>query len=330
MEIIKKVFLILCFLITGCSPVSYMNIDVLEPAEITLPPSVQSFAVGIKKDALQNDYKDNKEEVEDFFSRNYFWGINNTLSQSPRIKYLYLYDDKPIGANNKSLFMQIQWDSVEQICEKTHSDALIAIEYYTTADTIYINYDKEAYRHRVRLLHIHTTLWRIYDPVKKNVLDEYLQKDTVIWMGQGIRTAEALEDIPGIIDAGGTACYQSAEKYGLRIAPVWESERRKIYSPCKSGMWNAYQQLKQDQWQKASQKWINIIEDPEVKQDIQWKAAYNMAVLSEIRDELTIAVEWAKKAYELSANARDIQAYLTLLRERIKDKERIYKQLSVE
>ncbi len=328
-QTLKAGVLFLCFLITGCSPVSYMDLEVLEPAEIILPPSVQSFAVGIKKDALQNEYKNQKEQVKDYYAQNYFSGINNSLSRSPRVKYLYLFDDREIGMNNENLFMQIHWDTVEQICEKTHSDALIAIEYFMTADTIYVGYSKEAYRHKVRLLHIHTTLWRVYDPGRKKVLDEYLQKDTLIWKGQGIRTAEAMESIPDIIDAGGTACYQSAEKYGLRIAPAWENVQRKIHSPCKSGMWKAYQNLKQDQWQDASQAWINIIEDPEIEKNIKWKAAYNMAVLSEIRDKLNVAVEWAKKAYELSDNENEVKSYLNLLKEREKNKEKIYKQIPV-
>ncbi len=328
-QALKTGFFVLCLLITGCSPVSYMNLEVLEPAEIILPPSVQTFAVGIKKDALQNEYKNQKEQVEDYYARNYFLGINSSLSRSPRVKYLYLYDDREFGMNNDNLFMQIHWDTIEQICEKTHSDALIAIEYFMTADTIYVDYIKEAYRHQVRLLHIHSTLWRVYDPGRKKVLDEYLQKDTLVWKGQGIRTAEAMESIPDIIDAGGTACYQSAEKYGLRIAPAWENVQRKIHSPCKSGMWNAYQKLKQDQWKVASRVWINIIEAPGIEKDLKWKAAYNMAVLSEIRDRLNVAVEWGKKAYELSGNANEVKAYLDLLKVRKKNKEKIYKQIPV-
>ena len=77
-------------------------------------------------------------------------------------------------------------------------------------------------------------------------------------------------------------------------------------------------------WKGAMELWKK--EALNSKQKISWHANYNMAVAAEREGNLDLALQWAKKAYEIGGKSAAAQ-YINILNNRIAEQKRLDEQM---
>lgn len=320
-----QVFMLIILLGSGgCKNISYVPIDILRPAQTELPSSARHFAVGIRKSAA--DPKHNNEQLNTYVEENYMDGVLDMLDKTPRVDSVCHYGSE-MGKKKRKPFQQLHWDTVEKICNATQTEALVSLEYYAYSDTIVFGYNRQNYRYNVVLETKDMALWRVYQPEPKQIVDEYLLKDTLTWTEEAITTRYALEELPSLLNARGESSYRAGVRYGKRIVPVWRKKQRKMFSKWTTReMRKAKKLAEKNNWLAAATLWKRLYYNTDKNNEIRWKSAYNMALASELKDELQGALDWINKASEISDNS-DIKDYKKRLKKRIKNKKVLRKQL---
>jgi len=122
-------------------------------------------------------------------------------------------------------------------------------------------------------------------------------------------------------DAG----YFAGKQYAARISPTWIWVSRHYFVKGNDDFKDAEYKVKARRWEDAAEIWKKYVNDPDMK--IAGRACYNMALASEIFGKFDIALDWAQKAYA-DYHLRDAQRYIDILQNRIREAERLNKQMS--
>jgi hypothetical protein len=115
----------------------------------------------------------------------------------------------------------------------------------------------------------------------------------------------------------------AGEQYGFRISPMWVKVNRTYYIGKHEELKNAKQYVKRGDWDTAIEIWMPLTDDVDVK--ISARAAFNMALASELKGSLDTAIEWAKKAQKLGD--KKAYNYINVLQKRKMDEEKLKQQL---
>ncbi|MCX6233611.1 MAG: DUF6340 family protein, partial [Bacteroidetes bacterium] len=169
--------------------------------------------------------------------------------------------------------------------------------------------------------------WRIYDPVNKSIADMNIYSFDRRWDKTASSPGEALGQLPSKRNAINQTGIYAGEQYGIRISPVWAHVTRSYYSKGQEDLELAKRYVKTNEWEKAAEVWKKLAFNPD--RELAGKAAYNMALASEMKGELDIAREWAKKSYEEFGNKKAL-GYLKIIERRIGDQEDLKRQMGDE
>jgi len=316
--------------LTSCYSVSTYYVSVLQPAEITLPPDIRNVSIcpGTKArhpDKGKLDSLDNIRLKQDI---NYYDhcgeslnGLAEILGYSPRFDKVVVKDSVPAPDSESD---SLSWSDIIGICREDSTDALVALEYFYLTDVFDINSFLD-FECTIVYSIINYSAWKIYDPRNFNIADDYTLRDTLYWERYDFYCDNALRKFPeptAIIDE---SFYWTGNKYGLRIAPLWDDNiERKYYSSGNKRMRDAAVHVKRNQWSEAIELWRSLADHP--NKILASKACYNMALACEIEDKPDLALEWAKKSYSLYGHPASA-AYIKILASRVKDKEKLDSQM---
>jgi hypothetical protein len=117
---------------------------------------------------------------------------------------------------------------------------------------------------------------------------------------------------------------QAGEKYGFRISPVWLKVNRTYYIGKHEDLKNAKEYVIREDWDSAIEIWLALTNEEDLK--IANRAAFNMALASEIKGSLKTAIDWAKKAQKLGN--KKAYNYINVLTSRLMDEEKLKQQLN--
>ncbi len=321
--------LILLLLLVGCSPMAEISIQVMEPAEITLPSYINQVAFINHSYIPRHDGEDTsgftREEIYIFdtvVSNQIFLGLKNGLNESPlfdldsiRIMQFRRNDTidflKPLDRNQLSILKQ-----------SDQAEALISLEYYRMRDTISVDsYQMDFIAIRRIISH---TVWRIYDLTLDTVMDEYMLKDTTEWYVIGDDSYDLVLSLPEFINSLRTAGYNAGLKYGQRISPSWFDVPRYYHTSGGKDMRIARRKAAQSDWKGASDIWKKLAYQENERTAA--KASFNMALVCEMEDLLIPALDWAIKSY-LIRQDRVTKEYIDLLKNRYEKQKVIKTQL---
>jgi len=168
-----------------------------------------------------------------------------------------------------------------------------------------------------------SSLWKIFDRQKGRFIDDYLQKDTLFWDAAGSSEEEVIEQMPRLHTAAVQSCYYAGMKYAERIAPLWLDERRFVLVPNNWDFYRAVEYVQQNQWLDAIEVWRRHAYGKNRR--LAAMACYNMAVASELYDNLDAALDWAARSY-LIKNKKYVEEYIQLLENRKKIKLQMQQQ----
>jgi hypothetical protein len=319
--------LIFFFLILAACSTARINISVLQPAEISIPLSIQKVSLfpgagipdppgtfdSINCVKLKPDYDYNR------IKRGYMEGIYEIIQQSPRFKRVLLTDTCYENLISEGV---VSWGELREICIHDSTDAVLLLKKTVTYDIL--DYFSEDEYCGLRYNLVSHTKWCFYDPFSMVASDDFIFTDFNNYE-QGVTCGlhPPVSNIAGILY---DACVLTGNRIGEQICPSWKDDVQRIIfkGPGKS-LIQAYFLASHSQWNQAAVIWNDLSNSP--NRNEACRASYNLAITWERDDDLEQAKEWALYADSLRSSKR-IEGYLKILDQRIRLKAELDNQMT--
>ena len=317
----------------SCSSTNLMSLSVLEPAPVSLPSYIKT--VGIVNRSRASEQAKIIDIIDKVFSlegKNLdkegadagMTGLTDELMKNNRFTEVKPLTGIDLRTPTPGIFpAPLPWDVVEKICRDNNTDALFAIELFDTDSKISYSASQvslhtplgnvPAIEHKADMQTMVKTGWRIYDPIGKNILDEYPIARYLTFSGKGINPMLAAAAIIDRKEAVKETGNKTGHDYAFRIMPYWIRVSRDYYVKGTDNFTIARRKAQTGNWNQAGELWQKETLNADGK--IAGRACYNMAIISEINGDLDKAIQWAQKAYE-NYNNRIALNYVRILQNR--------------
>ncbi|MEZ4891782.1 MAG: DUF6340 family protein [Saprospiraceae bacterium] len=283
-------------------------------------------------EAIGQDRKSRQEAVA---------GLTNALTRTPRFQIKNTGIEMTGSKAGGNMPRPLDWEEIEKICKDYDTDAVVTIESFDSDNSrsavkhtskrkdkkgneiIDITYNARQ-RTSVRIG------WRTYDPSRKIIFDEYVTDDYLERTASGNTERRALNNLPSQVDVTRDVAYNVGIEYGARIAPIFVNVNRSYYSKAKgykAQMKQAARYFQSRNMEQATNEWKKIIAQAgTTNKKAAGRAAYNMAVASEVEGNLEIALDWAQRAWNEYGN-KMARTYIDTLKQRQNDARKAASQL---
>jgi len=330
-------------LLMGSCATSSIGVQVLIPADITIPQHVQKVAI------INRSLPDKENKAaniiegiltgESIFadregSGNCIRGLANGLNSGPRFSATLMEHVDLRGTGTREFPTPLTWGNVENLCSEVNADALIALETFDSG----ISKRKYTQQRKEKKDEVEITVtdfysemqvninagWRIYDNKTKKIIDEQAFMDNKVFRGKGDNPDKAEANLPDVRWAINEAGIYSGEMFARRISPTWRNESRMFFIRKGEEFKKAQRFVQHNDWDQAIDIWKPLTTNPEKK--IGGRACFNMGIACEMKGEFDIALEWMKKAY-YDYNIKQASQYINILNRRILDQQRLNEQM---
>lgn len=263
-------------------------------------------------------------------------GLNDALTQNKRfdiVKPLNQIDLKtPVSGTFPS---PLSWTDIEYLCKDNGVDILFVLEVFDTdlkviPITNQIKLDNitdvlnTVTQSQVNIITTVKTGWRIYDPAKKYILDQFPLADNLTVTASAITIVNTTEALLGRKEAIKQNANRLGHMYADRIIPYWITVTRDYYVKGNRNFKIATRKARTRNWDGAGELWLK--ETNSTRRKIAGRACYNMAILGEINGDLDAAIQWAQKSYE-NYNNRLALKYVNILRYRKQNSQKLQYQM---
>lgn len=143
------------------------------------------------------------------------------------------------------------------------------------------------------------------DVTKNRILDWYEWADNFLW----IKEKADDDGSQSILDIG----KEAAEKYVHRLAPSWITEERMMYYAGNRLMRNGYKSFCENNLDYATIFWKKLYKEGTKR--LASMAAYNIALVCEIQDNLDECENWLEKSIQINSD-KEVADYLEKIRKR--------------
>ena len=342
--LISSAFLLL---ISACTHRSRVSINVMRPADITLPSEIEGFLLvdrteldkknklGLLEGILTGELpEEDKAAVQRGLST-----LNSTFQSSPRF-HATIAQERLKGNSLSAAFpAHIEWSEIERLCKKYNTEAVLAIEMFDTDFIITKGKRKtkktvgegdkkrevEVDEFYARGVSNVTMGIRVYDAINKKIIDEQFYKRTNTWEEAASSKAEALAKLIMKGDASSRVSAQIADQYAYRIAPLPVRISRSYFRKHKRAPSIAMgaRMAEVNRWEDALKAWDEGVSIADIKR--AGFLRYNTAVAHEVLGDLDQAISNAQDAYIKYGN-KDAQGYVRVLEGRRSDEQRLREQ----
>ncbi len=333
----RSILILLSVLIMVSCKTNELYLNVVEPAPVQIPSSVQNVGI-INRflptdetkviDAIDKTLSLEGKNLDKDGSAESVRGLADELSGNVRFASVAVIDDIKFKTSGFQSFpTPLTWEIVEMICAEKNTDALFALERYDT-DT-HVNYSSRkveiktpvgsipGLEHQVDMQTVVETGWRIYHPSSKSILDEYVYDESIVFTGKGVNPLVAAAGLIGRKDAVNQVSNKAGREYAMRILPYQIRVSRDYYVKGTDNFKIATRRAQLGKWDEAGELWEKETNNSNGK--IAGRACYNMAIINEINGDLNTALGWAQKAYEDYNNKLALNYVRILENRRYKD-----------
>lgn len=341
-KLISPLLALSFLLLLGSCSTSHITMEVLKPADITLPEEVKSIALvnrfrpekgkgflNVLEGALTGEQigmDRNGAEVS-------LEGLTYTLAGSPR--FTTVRPNIELEGWGRAAFPQpIAPEQVKQICRDYNSQALVTIEAFDSDPTRSceqrtreVKRDGETVTETYYIAHqwINVTVgWRMYSAETGTLMDEYRMQESVAFDAEGRSELAAYLQLPSKSRMVQEMGRVTGEAYSLRIAPIYLTVARDYYHKGSDALKAGRTRLRMDDWQAAEALWDQDLDHE--KDKVRGRALFNKALAAEVHGDLETAKELAFAAYEKYGNKR-ARRYGLLLQSRIYDAQLLDEQM---
>jgi len=321
MKIIKNLIYILTLGFTSCIPYKEIDIQYIKEPEIKISSDFNKPLI------LINFYQNKRNSKKDRFdyaidslaSEEAAISLKENLQKSPLYENFDISIQRHQRIDSSRYIKPLTWSAVNRIANKDSADLVISLEYIKIMELTdsykTIENQVECYYGYLKVpLYCY---WRVYDIHKKQILNGFLYRDTLMWDTTDWTPVTVGNQLPGFFNASAYAGNDCGEKYAQKIAPIWSDDKRKFFHTGSKEMEKAIEYVVKEQWMEAALEWQKVFALNNRK--LSAKAAFNLALASEMLGKFDLSLEWlikAKKFYPLS----EIENYQRTVNERIANK----------
>ena len=331
---LKLIFFVVILLVASmpaCKTISSVQFQTLEAPQVVLPSDVSRVAFvdrnqHFPSDSVMNYYsvtgvliKDTIDHTKNM-SFSCYQGFVENLSEfwsQDSIPFIRL--PKEVMPDTIRHFTPLSWETVDSICQTSQSDVLVVLEdikAFNKHDIV----EGDAYWAFTEVNYYGR--WRIYDPLYKKFYDERLLVDSLF-----METSDASfnklvsEKLPDREQMLNDAAYELGRTYVDLISPRWVDVSRKYFVSGNKRLSAALYYMNKNEFDKAISLWESLTREKDLK--LAGRAAYNLAVVHEMKGDLKNAMGWIRKSiylYKSMKNRPDeykeIEAYTLVLNSR--------------
>ncbi len=336
------VFCFMAALLSACTTSSVM-VRIQRPADITLSKEIKNVVVVNRSRPSKDNRAGNIIEGlvtgegigADRKGAEYcINGLSQMLNNSTRFNLKNVDGIELKGTGTSSFPLPLDWDQVKSICGSYDGDALLVLETFDS-DSRKIVHEPHTRVRKIKGVKVKSIIypatlfmeiesgWRVYDVNKQRIVDENKFIEIKEFTSEGGSPEEALLNLPSKMSALRRAGLFAGEQYGFRISPIWIRVDRTYYIGKHEELKQAKYFVKTGDWDAAIEIWKLLVESEDLK--LAKRAAFNLALASEIKGALDTAIDWAKKAQQLGESKA--HNYINVLHRRKMDEEKLRKQL---
>lgn len=344
----KQLSFYLLLVLAGSSCMRSVSLTVLQPAQFTVPEHIAKIAVVDRSkpsngwlnvlegvltgEAIGQDRRSREEAVA---------GLTEGLRNTPRFQVVRTGIEMTGTRAGNNMPAPLPWSEVERICREHQADAVVTIESFDSDNAVTTqrrqNKTKDKNGKEIITIHFDSDMrtgvrmgWRMYDPKNKTIIDEFVTDDFIRSNSTGNSERDAVSRLPAPTSVSRRVAFMGGQHYGMRIAPTYVRVSRSYYAKAKgvkSEMKQAARYAQSGSWDKAAGIWSRLYETNKKSSDkVAGRAAYNMAIAAEMKGNLVVALEWAKKSWEVHGN-KQARNYIYTLQNRLDDQERVGRQM---
>ena len=342
------------FVSSSCTSIHNFAIEIREPAKITFPPNVSKIVVVNNAASSANgnfgtECFFNGKEIDSPFTIKFdsaIWISTLRLTEGIDAEKFFskaMIYKIPVRTDKTSLEIRLIPETVKQtIFDTSDADAIISIDrclfkYTQKINQLATGYSLEPYYTFVNTKTIVDLTCSAYLREREKPLTTFMLRDSLFFTEQVSNDSILLfDEIPNLMITEAAA--HIGEKAVPYFTPSWKRVDRSLYTSYESRMKEALAYAKADKWIAAENIWLQLY-NGKTNHKAQAYLAGNLAVASEIQDDLNKAYDWAQKAEMLFKKENEqknkpeidrIKSYILSLTERINNDILLNKQLGIE
>lgn len=302
----RSILFISLFLLLGAPNIYF---DILVPAVVDLPSNIEKVAL-IDRSLSESDVVNVLEKglistlsgKKDRFSKSCLDGLYDQFISNGKVAAVKTDIIEKRRGTALDLPTPLEWFEIENICAKYNVDAIVSLEIFS-----------RQYVENVAEVKVG---FRIYDPSRKQIIDEFQYY-------HGIGKQAPTQGDPGSLiltavnndDAMKQASYVAGTIYAKRVSPFWIRVKRDYYKRSKRDpkMAEGARMMEVNDWDAAIAAFQLAIEHGHPK--TKGRAANNLAIVYEITGNLDLALETAQDAWGKYRN-KTAREYVGILKQR--------------
>ncbi len=337
------ILILLCLvtLFTSCVTYQSFNIDVLEPAEYSMPPEIRSVVI-VDQSKPYRDSLINKIEVEnevlyvdtiwnDDFSKLTIKSLCKELINRKFYDTVYIYNTQKSLGNNK---LDLDWDGIAAICNNYNAEAVIVFDSYYYRSHINVNKPFEDVFYGFMDVN-GGILWKAYDNINHTQMFSEVQVDTISWQVSEVSLNGVARQLPGFKEGYANLADYLGYAAANQTAPKWNTVNRGIYTSGNYQFMQAAEFLHNKKYGEAIKLWKFVYDKSKTRDKAL--ASYNLAVISEIMNDFASAQYWINESYgfyenELKSSRFDADrkrtiVYMVELNKRVQSLDKLKEQI---
>ena len=320
--------------LSSCAVTKQLTISTIEPSPVDLSNQIRK--IGIVNSSKSSFVKSYATRLEQLIVMEEKWlaekgteatltGLVEELAQDNRfdtVRIIASLDNQAtdFGTNPSN----DTWNLIAAICEENGVDAIFSLASHDTETQFSLKKTKMdqlgMMRDQSKISAQEITLetliengWRIYDPKQRILVDEFTSNEQIIVSAKGVSPVDALQAIDNRRETLITQSKSSGNSYAQRMQPSKLDIQRNYYVVGSRNFQLADDQIQVGQYYEA----IKHLEEEVTnsKPRISGRACYNIAVFSEFNGDLTAAMNWATKSYQIYKEDSTLD-YITALERR--------------
>ncbi len=317
--------------------------QILKPATLSIPKDIKQ--VGIVNRSLPAKGQGFNNFLEGFVtgesvgadregSQESMRGLAAGLNANPRFTAVLIEGVDLRGTGTAVWPEFLDWGEVNNLCERFRVDAIVALETFDSDISLREGsreVERTINKKKVMVTEYYGDLrlvvrsgWTIYNPDDQRIVDRNAFTDEMEWNETGDSPKNVISKFPSKRRAINESGNYSGRQYAMRISPTWMTESRSYFRKANDEFKEASKYVKQDNWNEAIAIWKRYTTNADPV--IAGRANYNMALASEVEGNLSLALEWANRAWK-EFEVKKARNYIQLLESRMRQQEMLNKQM---
>ncbi len=301
MKAARLLLLIFIPFLISCATYEQLSIDVLQPAKYSFQPEIKSVVLVDNSLAYRNKDVHKITLPSESYSIDTIWkddfpmvvldGLKKELDQRNFFDTVYIHDIalRRAGLSDSTF---LSWNIIDYLCKKYNAEAVVSIEGYLYQTNIKVEnmFDGNMYGY---LDASSAMLYRAYNNLDHSIILKELGRDTISWSVYGSGLTYIAQNLPSLRKSLDDLAKFMGEKAANDIAPYWSTENRIIYNSGNFYFMQAAEYVRNNNWGEAIKLWKFVYENS--KKKVKARAAYNLALASEIQGDYDSSVYWIKE-----------------------------------